>query len=255
MFRRFLVLAVTLGVAGVPAPAEAQSDPGTGSKASKASKASKKRIKRNKRSKTFTRSIAVEKRVYDGMPPGFSWPPNRAMKEAGTTCERKLDSLGVKWERAPKEGRIAHPVVIPDGMLGGIKYSNRFGARASSTMECQLGVALASIGPGLRDLGIREVKFGSIYNRSYIRGVGGRRELSRHGIAVAIDIGIFVDDTGREVSIESSYRRGDKLLRAAEELFLAAPEFHNIITPKNDPISHYNHFHVEAVVSFRDPNT
>ncbi|MEJ7603128.1 MAG: extensin family protein [Kofleriaceae bacterium] len=250
MVRGFLVLAVALGVAS-PTPAEAQSESRT--RVSKASKKSK-RNKRNKRNQTFSRSITVAKRVYDGMPPGFTWPPTRAMKEAGTTCERKLDTLGVQWEHASKEGRIANPIVIKDGMLGGIKYTNRFGAKASSTMECQLGVALASVGPSLRELGIREVKFGSIYNRSYIRGFQGRRELSRHGIAVAMDIGIFVDDAGREVSIESSYRSRDKLLLAAEALFIAAPEFHNIITPKNDPISHYNHFHVEAVVSFRAPD-
>jgi hypothetical protein len=250
MLRSLLVIAMVLGATRVdadpdPKPATSKHQ---GKRAKKPVK-SKRGSSRSKQRKTFSRSIAVVKRDYDGLPPGFSWPPTRAMDDAGKVCERKLDGLGVKWEHAKRPGRVADPIVITDGMLGGIKYTNRFGPKASSTMECQLGLALATIGPELKGLGVREVKFGSIYDLSYIRTFRGR-ELSRHAIAVAMDIGAFVDDTGREVSVEKSYKDGDSLLIAVESLFTATGEFHNIITPKNDPISHYNHFHVEAVVSF-----
>ncbi len=248
MLRWMVVLAVLAWGAGAhAAPAK-----------SGASKSDKKRSKKKsaKRSwkdrKTFSRSVPVAKRVYDGLPPGFTWPPNRTMDDAGKACEKKLDGLGVKWQHVARQGRIADPIEITDMKLGGIKYTNRF--KSSSTMECQLGLALAIIGPELLGLGVREVKFGSIYDLSYIRGINGR-ELSRHAIAVAMDIGSFVDDTGREVTVEASYKTGDNLLLAIERLFIANAEFHNIITPKNDPISHYNHFHVEAVVSFKAPDT
>ncbi|MBS1120440.1 MAG: hypothetical protein H6Q90_2668 [Deltaproteobacteria bacterium] len=250
-----LVIPILLGAIRVEA------DPVTRSAAiNHQRKHTKKPVKLSKRGstrkiqrKTFSRAIAVVKRMYDGLPPGFSWPPSRAMDDAGKACERKLDALGVQWKPARRQGRIADPIVITDGMLGGIEYTNRFGPKASSTMECQLGLALATIGPELKGLGVREVKFGSIYDLSYIRTFRGR-ELSRHAIAVAMDIGAFVDDTGREVNVETSYKDGDILLTAVESLFLATGEFHNIITPHNDPISHYNHFHVEAVVSFLAPD-
>ncbi len=226
----------------------------TKQKSTKAKSSRRGSKKRKLDRKTFSRSVAVVKRMYDGLPPGFSWPPTRAMDDAGKACERKLDALGVHWERAKRQGRIANPVVITDGILGGIKYTNRFGPKASSTMDCQLGLALATIGPELKVIGVREIKYGSIYDRSYIRTFKGR-ELSRHAIAVAMDIGAFVDDTGREVIIETAYKTADPLLVAVQSLFIATAEFHNIITPQNDPISHYNHFHVEAVVSFHAPSS
>ncbi|MEO8700940.1 MAG: extensin family protein [Kofleriaceae bacterium] len=245
-----LALAIAL-ISGVVTRTEAEPTKAKQAKASKSK--SKSKSKRQERRKTFSRAITVSKRVYDGLPPGFSWPPNRAMDDAGKACEAKLTGMGVKWEHVKRVGRVANPIIISDGMLGKIKYTNMFGAKASSTMECQLGVALATIGPELYGLGVREVKYGSIYDLSYIKGIRGR-ELSRHAIAVAMDIGSFVDNTGRDVKVTTSYNEGDNLLLAIEELFIASSDFHNIITPKNDPISHYNHFHVEAVVDFRAPS-
>jgi hypothetical protein len=253
MLRMALALAVVS--AGVRVEA-APSKPEAGKRVKKPAKASKRggaRRDKSSRKKAFSRSIEA-KRLYDGLPPGFSWPPTRPMEEAGRACEAKLDAMGVKWQHAAKLGRIANPITITDRMLGGIKYTNMFGDKASNTMECQLGVALATIGPELHGLGVREVKYGSIYDLSYIRTLRGGRTLSRHAIAVAMDIGSFVDETGRDVKVVTSYKDGDNLLLALEELFIASSDFHNVITPKNDPVSHYNHFHVEAVVDFRAPS-
>jgi hypothetical protein len=125
--------------------------------------------------------------------------------------------------------------------------------REGLEQECQLALALARIGPELRVLGVREVKFGSIYDWSYVPYVGGKI-LSRHALAVAMDIGSFVDDTGRELKVET-YRKGDPLLLALEQLFVNHASFHNILSPRNDPKGHYNHFHVEAVVDFTRPNS
>jgi hypothetical protein len=232
-------------------PVHAAPEKKQSAKTAKRKSAKKKKDRRDR--KTFSRAIEA-KRFYDGLPPGFTWPPTRAMDDAGKACEAKLDALGVKWERAKRPGRVADPILITDGMLGGVKYTNWFGPGPSSTMECQLGLALATIGPELRVLGVREVKFGSVYDLSYIKTPRGRM-LSRHAIGTAMDIGAFVDDLGREVKVAESYKSGDNLLLAVEELFIASSDFHNIITPHNDPISHDNHFHVEAVVSFRPPQS
>lgn len=213
---------------------------------SKAGKKSKRRKGRRSRGPDFS-SIP---RVYDGFPPGYSWPPKPAMLAAGTACELALDQAGVKWQRAKRVGRIVSPVEITDMMLGGIKYTNTWGASRTSTMDCQMALALAELGPDLHALGVREVRFGSIYDWSFIQGRDGRM-LSRHALALAIDISGFVDDQGREVSIVKDYRRGDKLLLAVEQLLLASSHFHNIITPRHDPVGHDNHFHAEAVASFR----
>lgn len=220
--------------------------------AKKRTKPSTTRTTRAKRGKHVSRGVLSTKRMYDGLPPGFSWPPTASMIEAGKECEAKLDRAGVKWKHAEAAGRIANPVDITDMMLGGIKYTNMWGPKASSKMECQLALALASIGPELYGLGVREVKFGSIYDWSYVRYQRWRM-LSRHAIAVAIDIGSFVDETGRDVKVLHSYKKRDNLLIALEQLFTTNSNFHNIITPKTDPVGHANHFHVEAVVDFNAP--
>lgn len=248
-----LRLLISLAVLAQVAPAAAAPEPVAKQKKTKKPARKKKLSKREARlaKKTFSRSIEA-KRYYDGLPPGFAWPPTRAMDDASAACTAKLDRLGVAWQSAPRPGRVAAPIVITDGMLGGIKYTNMFGPSANSVMDCQLALALATIGPELHVLGVRQVKFGSIYDQSYIKTPRGR-VLSRHAIAVAMDIGSFVDETGRDIRVVESYKGGDNLLLAIEELFIASSDFHNIITPHNDPISHDNHFHVEAVVDFRRP--
>lgn len=245
MTRWIVVIAVLAGALQADAdPAKTEQRP---SKPAKKKPASKSRRKVT----VFSRHIEA-KRVYDGMPPGFAWPVTRAMDTASRACEAKLDALGVTWKPATREGHIADPIVITDHMLGGIKYTNVFGPKASSTMDCQLAVALSAVGPDLRALGVREAKFGGIYSWSYVRSYNGN-VLSRHAIGVAMDINSFVDDTGRDVRVVESYKRNDALLLAIETLFVEGSLFHNVITPRNDPISHDNHFHVEAIVDFRAP--
>jgi hypothetical protein len=262
MLRAPQVLVLAVALTGV-APAEAAprkakaGKVGKGAQAKKSKKPNKRatqaskssrRGKRGRRAKVVSRAIAAE-RQYDGLPPGFAWPPSPAMLDAGKACEDQLDRFGVAWEGTKREGRIADPIAVRDMMLGGIKYTNTWGAKASSTMDCQLALQLARIGPDLRALGIREVRFGSIYELSYIHTPRGR-VLSRHAIGMAMDIMSFVDDSGREVRVIDAYKQGDGLLLGAEQLFIASAGFHNVISPKNDPVGHYHHFHVEAVASF-----
>jgi hypothetical protein len=191
----------------------------------------------------------------EGMPPGFSWPPTRAMLAAEGQCEAKLDRAGVVWERGQAEGRIANPIIVPAMTFGGIRYTNMWGSKGPHVLDCQLALALETIGPELYAIGVREVKFGSLFRWSHVRSHGVTRPLlSRHGIGLAMDIGSFVDESGREAVVETDYKAGDQLLLAIEQVVNANGNFRILLTPKNDPISHHNHFHIEARSDYRSPD-
>jgi hypothetical protein len=184
------------------------------------------------------------------MPRGFTWPPSRAMATAEAACTRALDASRVAWKPARREGRIAAAVTIDDGMLGGIAYTPVFG-KGPYKLDCQLAKALHAIGPDLYAAGVREVRFGSIYRWSNVR-VGGKTKnaLSRHALGLAMDVVSFVDDSGREARVERDYNGGDPLLHAIEHLLDGSSLFRLVLTPSNDPISHHDHFHIEANPSY-----
>ena len=49
------------------------------------------------------------------------------------------------------------------------------------------------------------------------------------------------------------YPQGDALLLAVERAINASGSFRLVLTPKNDPISHKDHFHLEANPSYAQP--
>jgi hypothetical protein len=179
------------------------------------------------------------------MPRGFVWPPSKTMVEAGEQCQRQLDELGVTWQASKRVGRIVNAMTLPDGQIGGITYTPVYSK--NQVFDCQLVLALASFAPRLYELGVREVRFGSAYRWSKVR-VGGKTKnvLSRHGLGIALDIVSFVDDTGREAVVERHYKRGDDLLRDIERAVNDSGQFRVLLTPRNDPTSHRDHFHLEA---------
>lgn len=187
------------------------------------------------------------------MPRGFTWPPSPRMRDAAAACEHGLDDAGVAWHKAGNEGHIVDAVTIDDGLLGGIAYRPTYGHEPHK-LDCQLALALARIGPTLFAAGVREVHFGSVYRWSKIR-VGGktRNALSRHALGLAMDVVSFVDDHGREANVSRDYRRGDPLLVAIEQAIDGATGFRTVLTPKNDPISHHDHFHLEANPNYAIP--
>jgi hypothetical protein len=180
------------------------------------------------------------------MPRGFTWPPSRAMAAAEKACEAKLDELGVTWQPAKAQGHVVDPITIPDGQIGGIAYVPVY-EKGAPVMDCQLAVALATIAPHLYELGVREIHVGSTYRWSKVR-VGGKTKnmLSRHALGLAMDVVSFVDDSGREAVVARDYKDGDELLLAVERAIDDSGTFRLVLTPKNDPISHKDHFHVEA---------
>jgi hypothetical protein len=188
----------------------------------------------------------VAKANGSNLPRGFTWPPSRAMLTAASDCKRSLDAANVAWHPASRDGRIVSAVTIDDAMLGGVAYTPVFG-KGPYKLDCQLALALAQIGPELAAAGVREVRFGSIYRWSQVR-VGGvtKNALSRHALGLAMDVVAFVDGDGREAKVARDYASGDPLLLEVEHAIDASRAFRLVLTPANDPISHSDHFHIEA---------
>ena len=161
-------------------------------------------------------------------------------------CEGKLDSAGITWKSAGRDGHMTDAITVEDTKLGGIAYTGAWGKMALK-MDCQLALALENVGTDLFALGVREVKFGSIYRWSKVR-VGGKTKnvLSRHALGLAMDVVSFVDESGREAVVGKHYKKDDPLLLGIEKAINESGKFRLVLTPKNDPISHSDHFHIEA---------
>lgn len=188
----------------------------------------------------------------DNMPRGWTWPPSRTMEASAKACEAQLDALGVAWQSAKREGHIVDAVLVPEGQIGGITYTAEY-ATTLPVMDCQLVVALATLAPRLYDAGVREVHVGSTYRWSKVR-VGGKTKdvLSRHALGLAMDVVSFVDDNGREANVSKDYKGGDELLLSIERTVNDSGMFRTVLTPKNDPKSHHDHFHLEANPDYSD---
>ena len=237
--------------ASMPALATTSTASRTASAKKKKKKKKKRRAVAKRRSKRGKQVAAVASDGHvSNMPAGWAWPPNAAMKTAARTCEDELTSFGLAWEAAPREGKIAAPVVVPEMEIGGIKYKSVY-KKPPFTMDCHLVRVLAAIGPELRAIGVREIKFGSIYRNTNVRAHGQTKNiLSRHALGLAMDIKDFVDASGRDANVELDYLKGDQLLHNIEDVINKSNKFRIVLTPGNDPLSHYDHFHVEASVDY-----
>ena len=187
----------------------------------------------------------------DNMPRGWQWPPSAAMEAQEKTCEAKLDALGVTWQAAQREGHVVDAITLPDMTLGGVAFTGTWSKDKPQTMDCELALAFANFAPALHDVGVREVHFGSIYRWTKVRAFGKTKDvLSRHGLGLAMDVVSFVDDSGREAWVGKDYQAGDPMLLGVEQAVNASGLFRLLLTPKNDPISHKDHFHFEANPDF-----
>lgn len=232
-----------------PASTTAKSRAATkNAKTAKATKATKK----PKPLKSSARVVASGKRGPrgDNMPRGFDWPPTPEMNAAATACEADLATLGVGWMPASPEGHIAAPIELTNDVVGTVKYTSKW-RRPPHVLDCHLARALAEVGPELYALGVREVRWGSIFRWSNVR-TGGRELpfLSRHALGLAMDIVEFIDENGRVANVQQHYMLGDPLLLAIENAVNASGKFRIVLTPKNDPKSHDDHFHIEANPSY-----
>ncbi len=201
-------------------------------------------------------SAAAERRYGKrtaNMPPGWAWPPTAAMDAAGERCRARLDTLGVRWRKGPKTPKVAAPVVVPAMAFSGVKVVPRH-RKPPFVMDCHLALTLAEQAPTLHKLGVRELRFSSIYRDTRVRKNGKKfRSLSRHALGLAIDVWEFVDDQGALHSVLEDYPKGDPLLLAVETKMNESGVFRLLLTPANDPASHDDHFHFEVDVDYIDP--
>ena len=139
--------------------------------------------------------------------------------------------------------------------FGGVQFSSNF-HNGPHKMDCQFALAMHRIGPTLHELGVREVRFGSLFRWSNIRHHGSTKPiLSRHALGLAMDISAFIDADGKKLVVEKEYTMADPLLLNIEDALNDSGYFRTVLTPKNDPISHDDHFHIEAASDFTSPNS
>lgn len=251
MVRPWVVLAF---VAGVALPATTEAKPAASESPVQKKKPAKSGTKNKNQKKTTSARLANGKLRgvrADNMPRGFTWPPSPAMLEAEKACEVRLDAAGVAWKHAERDGRMVDAITIEHMTFGSITYSNAWGGKGPYKLDCQLAVALETIGTELYALGVREVRFGSIYRWSKVRAFGKTQNmLSRHALGLAMDVVSFVDASGRVAEVKTDYPKDDELLLAIERTVNASGKFRIVLTPKNDPVSHSDHFHIEAASDF-----
>lgn len=260
MFRALVVLSLLAGVMhrghADAKPTKAGAKVTSKKKVTTKKKPAKKTAKREKKvSRTPTKKSLAR---TDNMPKGFVWPPNRAMHLAEKACEAKLDELGIEWKSASREGRIVDAITVSDNgtfQLGGITYVSAF-RKGAQKLDCQLAVALATFGPKLEELGVQQVTYGSIFRWTNVRVMGKTKNiLSRHALGIAMDIVSFTDKDGRVALVQKDYKEGDELLLGIEQMVNDSGLFRLLLTPKNDPISHSDHFHLEVATDYTAPTS
>ncbi len=246
--RTALIALLAVGFVGASVPeADAKS------KKSKSAKVEK--SKKSKKSKKSAKAPAKKA----NMPNGWTWPPSRAMRQAGSQCLDDLTAMGVKWERGKKTKKIATPVVVPDMEFGGVKVKSWW-RKGPHVIDCHLALALAHFAPQLHALGVREIKFSSLYRYDHVTSHGVKRKtLSRHALGLAMDVRSFTDAAGNEAIVVEDYNDGNELLLRIEQFFNESGGFRTVLTPRNDPASHDDHFHIEVKVDYaveaKKPNT
>jgi len=208
--------------------------------------------KATKRTKAKARRGKATRRA-NNMPEGWTWPPSKAMAAQGASCTDELDALGIGWKPAKRQKKVATPITLDTMELGGVKLTSWFRS-GPHVMDCNLALGLARQLPALYDAGVRELIFSRIYGYTHVR-TGGRelKALSRHALGLAIDVRAFVDDTGRKAVVLEDYPRSDELLLQIEQTLTDSGAFRTILTPRNDPESHDDHFHLEVRVDYSQP--
>ncbi len=179
------------------------------------------------------------------MPKNWTWPPNAKMRVAGKDCLTALKALDVDFKKISRPKKVATPVVVPSMTVRGLKLGSIF-RKGPFVMDCHLVRALASVAPQVLELGIKELRFSTIHQYRRVR-LRGRtlRALSRHSLGLAVDVYQLVTSDGRTVVVEDGYEDSPEAQKL-EALMIESGLFRAVLTPGNDPRSHYDHFHLEA---------
>jgi len=183
----------------------------------------------------------------NNMPPGWKWPPARETKREGRKCMRELRAMGVKFKRAPRRRMIATPVVVPDMKFGPLVLAPTY-RKPPFVMDCRLARALATNAERLAALGIRELRFSSIYDYRRVRlRHKVHRALSRHSLGLAMDVYKVVLEGGAVLEVDEDYW-SSPVLMVAELALRSTGGFRAILSPAVDPVSHSDHLHIEVKV-------
>ena len=265
--RTVAVLAAACAVAAAPAvgdtgsggkPAAAAKPAADAKPTTKPAKKPVKKASSRKRTRASDKKRASKKKgkrsrkIAQNLPRGWSWPPSKAMRRAGEACTKRLDELGVRWEPAKNEkgGKIVTPITVPAMELGGVRVVAAW-RKPPFVMDCHLALGLATYGPALSAIGVRSIKFSSIFRNTPVRVNGTTKNmLSRHALGLAIDVRAFSDSAGREAVVETDYAAADTLLLGVEQVINDSGGWRTVLTPRNDPASHYDHFHLEIKVDY-----
>ena len=238
--RLALCSAVIAGLIGPPVVADARH-----SRSAAVKKKKKKRAKKRVTRKARARG--------NNMPAGWTWPPSKDMTAEGKACTDRLDELGIAWKPASAARKINTPITLTDMELAGVRLVSTY-RRGPHVMDCDLALGLATHLPLLYDACVREVHFSRIHDYTQVRVNGVEKNtLSRHALGLAIDIRFFVDVDGRQAVVLDDYPKGDALLLDIEQRLTDSGGFRTILTPRNDPQSHDDHFHLEVRVDYTQP--
>jgi hypothetical protein len=185
------------------------------------------------------------------LPRGWTWPPSRETRRDGQRCMRELRKLGIRFKRAPRRRMIATPVTVPSMTFGSVELKPTY-RKPPFVMDCRLARALATYADLLSAVGIRQLRFSSIYDFRRVRFHHKvHRALSRHSLGLAVDVYAVVLDSGAELVVKEDYWRSPALM-VAELALRASGGFRAIISPAVDPVSHGDHLHLEAKVEQAD---
>ena len=181
---------------------------------------------------------------YANMPPGWVWPPSKAMLHSGERCLAELAATGTEAQVVARVvGKIATPVVVPSMTFGGIRVRPVHRGRLP-VMDCHMALSLVREGPVLAAAGIRALIVGRFHSDRRAR-LGGRslNIMSRHALGLGVDILGFKTRDGQRLTVEQHYRH--PVVQAVEAALNAHGAFRATITPGNDR-AHRNHFHLSA---------
>jgi hypothetical protein len=183
----------------------------------------------------------------NNLPPGWKWPPTRETRREGRKCMRELRVLGVEYKRAPRRRMIATPVVVPGMKFGQVVLAPTY-RKPPFVMDCRLARALAIYADRLAALGIRELRFSSIYDFRRVRlRHKVHRALSRHSLGLAMDVYKVVLEGGTVLEVDEDYW-SSPVLMVAELALRSTGGFRAILSPAVDPVSHSDHLHIEVKV-------
>jgi hypothetical protein len=192
-----------------------------------------------------------------------STPARRYAQLSQADCEAELGSRQIDFIRETALGVLA-PVRLT-GRLRGVEFRSNASAKRRQTsrheiVDCRLVLALDDFAEILSRHGIVEVRHYSMYRPP--RRPSDAPYGKRHGAALAIDTGRFIDATGAELDVDKDFNGAIDAKTCGEG---AVPEpatdaaltlrailceaverrlFTVVLTPNYDP-PHKNHFHLE----------